>query len=110
MNTMNETAIMATGRLCMTWHQFQSQLGISGRTNEYSKVERTRPKVVAENEPRCNRDGVCNVESSDRQCEYSTDSLGSGKRKKAKQGRYCSDEPDTINRSASEGVHAIEHA
>ena len=62
MNAMKETEMMATGRLCTTCHQLRS-LCILGGTDEYSETERARLEVVFEDEPHCDRDGICNVKT-----------------------------------------------
>ena len=83
---------------------------ILGRTDEYSEIERTRLEVVFENEPRCDRDGICNVEPGHGECEDGIDSLSAREGEEAKEGGNRGDEPNGIHRGASVAIHAVQYA
>lgn len=79
-----------------------------GGTYKSTEVERSRLEVVIKDEPRCDWDGICNIESGDRECKDGIDSLRARERKKAQEGGNPNDKPDGIHWRASETVHAVQ--
>lgn len=83
MNVMKLTEIMPTGRLCKMFGSASFPIACNLRgTDKYAKIERSRLEVIFKNEPRCNWDGICNVEPSYGERKDSIDSLGARERKK----------------------------
>lgn len=79
-------------------------------TDKYAEVEWSGFEVVVEDEPRCDRNGVCNVEPGHGEGKDGVDGLRAGEGQKAEKGGDRGNKPNSIDGCASEVVHAVQDA